>query len=87
MPRGSTVDQATRYVAEIRGKRGNLKSGRLSKTKLAEELWPVLRDKIDEATRSQGSLPAFVDVVYSAHTIAKVALSQRWVLARLDTSQ
>lgn len=83
VPAGSTLDEATKYVAGIRTKRGNLKSSRLSKPKLAEQLWPVLRDKIDEASRTQSYLPAFADVVYSAHTNALVAMNQRWVLARV----
>lgn len=73
-----------RDVAKVRAESQNLKKilGRLSKTRLAEKLWPIMRDQIDAARRDQTQLPPFADIVHTAHSMAVDAMNRTWILSR-----
>lgn len=84
LPRGSTTDSAAQFVATARAASRNLKKdlGTLSKTRLAERLWLVMRDQVEAACRDQTELPPFADVVYGAHSMAVDAMNRTWILSR-----
>lgn len=84
LPRDSTVDSATTFLATARAAGRNLKRdlGKLSKTRLAEKLWPTIRGQIEVACRDQSLLPPFADIVYGAHSMAVDAMNRTWILSR-----
>ncbi len=85
LPRGSTLESAQVFVASARLARRSLTkhASRLSKTALADKLWPLLREKIDAAIRDDVEAPPLVGVVHEAHLMAADAMDRNWTLTRL----
>lgn len=75
---------AVEHVADARAAGRSLKKGMpsLSKSTLAETLWPTLRAKIDAALADGDPMPAFAEVVDRAAQLAGEAMDRRWVLVR-----
>lgn len=86
LPSGSTPDSARDFVAAARIERRSLKkrAPRLSKPDLAQELWPLLRDKIEKAIRDDTEVPPLAGVVYEAHRMTMEAMDRHWVLSRSE---
>jgi len=84
LPNGSTLESVTTSVQSTRATRGSLKkvAGRLSKTALADKLWPLLRDQIDAAIHDEVELPPLARVVEEAHLMAIDAMDLNWTLSR-----
>lgn len=72
------------HVANARRGARSLKKGlgSLSKTALAEALWPALRAKIDSALAEDRPMPIFAEIVHHAAQLAGQAMDRRWVLVR-----
>lgn len=79
-----TGRDAVEHVADARAAGRSLKKGMqpLSKTALAEALWPVLLAKIDASLAEGSPLPDFAEVVDHAARFAGEAMDRRWVLDR-----
>ena len=79
-----TGRDAVEHVAGARAAGRSLKKGMqpLSKTALAEALWPVLLAKIDAALAEGSPMPDFAEVVDHAARFAGEAMDRRWVLDR-----
>lgn len=79
-----TARTAAEHVAEARAAGRSLKKGMesLSKTALAEALWPSLRAKIDASLAEGQSIPAIAEVVHHAAQLAGQSMDRRWVLDR-----
>lgn len=80
---GLPADEAPEaFVARARANRWNLqKSVRgLSKTALAEQLWPVLQARIDESRRQGTKPPPIASVVMHAYSEAVNAMEVNWVI-------
>ena len=56
---------------------------RLSKTRLAEALWPALAGKVDAAVAGFAPVPPIVQVVSDAHGMAVEARMKHYVIGRL----
>ena len=85
---GRPAERVRAQSASSRAKRRNIRhvwadwpSG-LSKTKLAEVLWPVLRGRIDIAMNGVADAPPIVAVVYQTHQEAIQARRTHFVLPR-----
>lgn len=87
-PQGLPKNEAPEaFLRRARVGRLNLEKLRgLSKTALAEQLWPVLRARIDEARRESTELPPIASVVLHAYAIAVEAMEVNWVVGRRSGS-
>jgi len=83
---GTSHAEAVAFVANARqGQRSLTKNNqRLSKTRLAEALWPALAGKVDAAVAGFAPVPPIVQVVSDAHGMAVEARMKHYVIGRLE---
>lgn len=84
LPRDVGHGDAVAFVASVRRRDVSLTKNnkKLSKTRLAEALWPSLANKIDEAVNGDAPVPPLAGVVCDAHSIAADARSKNYVIGR-----